>query len=203
MTLNKRDDGMNRWGVLVMLMLMPMMAMAAKDTALCSNKNVKEMQDVLAAADAFLPQIPPEEKQFFETEMDSIMKRFQVKNGYNDPNLKERYYALTNRRLYYVFELRQKLTQLRGHVNGLLRPNDGSFTSDAMARVFRGTYSFSPAHAYSKALYELLKEEERQPKPFVNSGNFEVTMSSYRIFSGLEAFVDCNLKPTAVQPALQ
>lgn len=194
---------MNRWVVVVMSALMPMVAMAAKDTTVCSNKNVKEIQVVLATVDKFLPQVPPEERQFLETEKDSIMSRFYAEGGFKDSNLKERYSSLTHRRLYYVLEFRKEVTKLRKRVDDLLLPTDGTLTSDAIARAYRGAYMFSPVYAYTRALDELLKEEELQPKPFVTSGNFEVTLSAFKITNSLEAFLDCNLAPIALKPGSQ
>lgn len=164
-----------------------------------------KLMSTLDYANQVLPNIPPEEERYLKAESDAAQKVYRQEMEQNNWKSQvggqgqRRFGALAQRPLYDVWELRNRLAELRAEFENILQAsNDGAGLAyrkvPEAAKLSRATHSLLALNSYTLTLGQFLAKQER--------GRFQVISSEQydRLYSGalmlpvnLHNYMDCKL----------
>lgn len=162
-----------------------------------------------------LPNVPPEEANYYEAESDGIDKSYgneQLHKSSHDAT-DRRYAALSSRRLYYVWKVRKKLSEVMIGIQSIVNPEVGqrafmdgkyshailsTFQKEDANRLERTIEMVSPLSDLKEQIRELVVREQYQRVPLFTNEQFAQLSGILILATGdLGRFMGCKLAKTA------
>jgi hypothetical protein len=183
---------MKYWNLLLVCAVMPAVASTPNEMVkiYCEqydDASINEIKLIVGRVDAVVPQIPPEEDRYLRAEQNFLLKR-----GQSPARGPESWRALTNRPLYYSWQLRERIDPLLNSVDKILDSNPAS--------IYKNLESEKLARAI--AALSLWDDYARELQNFLDKDNFVQLDEDtrYRSHSGrywgariLQGFLRCKL----------